>query len=401
MATDHRDLRTGRTVWQDAPLPDIPLKPAAGTIEADVLIVGAGITGATVADALTEAGLNVAIAERRKPLCGSTMATTALIQFELDTPLIDLGKQIGEQRAQRAWLRSKRGVEALARRAKDIECDWKERATLYLAGNQLGGKALQEEAGARDAIGLPAEFIETGNLLQHYGIDNEGAIRSHGNAECNPVLLAGGLLRRAISRGATIYCPVEIVSLQEDETAVVAAAKHGARFKTRALIYATGYEMPDIVPCKETEVNSTWAIATAPQPDRLWPTKALIWEAAKPYLYVRTTPEGRVIAGGEDEEFSDEAARDALIGEKTATIERKLKTLLPQLKTEAEFAWTGSFGSSKTGMPAIGLIPGKSKSYAVLGFGGNGITFGMIAAEIFRAVLSGSPDSDAELFALR
>ena len=182
---------------------------------------------------------------------------------------------------------------------------------------------------------------------------------------------------------------------------MTARSKDGAIFKTRALIYATGYEMPDIVPCKETEVNSTWAIATAPQPDKLWPTKALIWEAAEPYLYVRTTAEGRVVAGGEDEEFSDEKARDALIAEKTAAIQRKLKALFPQLDVEAEYAWTGSFGTSKTGMPAIGLIPGKSHSYAVLGFGGNGITFGMIAAEIFRAALTGAPDPDADLFAFR
>jgi glycine/D-amino acid oxidase-like deaminating enzyme len=401
VATDHRDLRTGRSIWQDFASPDIPIQPASGNVDADVLIVGAGITGATIADTLTEAGLNVAIAERRKPLCGSTMATTALIQFELDNPLILLAKQIGDENAQRVWLRSKRAVESLEQRAKDIECNWKGRTTLYLAGNILGGKDLKQEYAARDAIGLDAEFIDRKTLMERYGIDNDAAIRSHGNAECNPVLLAGGLLRRAISRGATIYCPVEIASLTEDKNRVGARDKSGVEFKTRALIYATGYEMPDIVPRGDTQVTSTWAIATAPQPDKLWPTKALIWESADPYLYVRTTPDGRVIAGGEDEEFSDAAARDALIGEKTSTIERKLKALLPQIDTQAEYAWTGSFGTSKTGMPAIGLIPGKLRSYAVLGFGGNGITFGMIAAEILRGVLTGAPDPDAALFAFR
>lgn len=58
---------------------------------------------------------------------------------------------------------------------------------------------------------------------------------------------------------------------------------------------------------------STYALATRPQPRKLWPRQAFVWEASDPYLYMRTTDDGRVICGGEDEEFKDEARRDALI----------------------------------------------------------------------------------------
>ena len=50
----------------------------------------------------------------------------------------------------------------------------------------------------------------------------------------------------------------------------------------------------------------------------------MIWEASDPYLYIRTTPDGRVICGGEDEDFADDEKRDALIPRKTATLRRKL-----------------------------------------------------------------------------
>jgi glycine/D-amino acid oxidase-like deaminating enzyme len=50
-------------------------------------------------------------------------------------------------------------------------------------------------------------------------------------------------------------------------------------------------------------------------------------------------------------------------------------------------------------MPSIGLIPEKSRSYAVRAFGGNGIVFSMIAAEVLRGFLRGPPDPDADLFA--
>lgn len=117
------------------------------------------------------------------------------------------------------------------------------------------------------------------------------------------------------------------------------------------------------------------------------------------YLYIRATPEGRVICGGEDETFSDEDSRDALLPSKTKTLERKLAKLLPRLETRAEFAWTGSFGQSATGLPTIGQVPGLPNCWIALGYGGNGITYSRIAADIIAGALSGRPDIDADLYA--
>lgn len=109
-------------------MPEIPSQPAVGAIETDVIIVGAGITGAIIADVMTEVGVDVALVDRRGPVRGSTVATTALIQFELDTPLFKLAEQIGTERAQRMWKRSKRAVDSLARRVEGIACDWPDAA---------------------------------------------------------------------------------------------------------------------------------------------------------------------------------------------------------------------------------------------------------------------------------
>jgi len=105
-----------------------------------------------------------------------------------------------------------------------------------------------------------------------------------------------------------------------------------------------------------------------------------------------------VIVGGEDEDIDDEAARDALLPAKIAALQRKTRTLLPWLDTSADFAWAGTFGESDNGLPSIGSIPGMPSCYAVLGYGGNGITFSMVAAQIIRMLLRGQRDPDAELF---
>ena len=113
LATHQKDLRTGRSLWMSRPSPSVATKRLASDLSTDVLIIGAGVSGAMVAEQLTEAGLDVVIVDRRGPLQGSTPASTALLQYEIDEPLSKLSKAIGQEKAQRIWRRS----EARARRA--------------------------------------------------------------------------------------------------------------------------------------------------------------------------------------------------------------------------------------------------------------------------------------------
>ena len=89
-----------------------------------------------------------------------------------------------------------------------------------------------------------------------------------------------------------------------------------------------------------------------------------------------------------------------LIPKKIAAIARKLGKLLPDVDTEPAFAWAGCFGESATGLPAIGRIPGAARCFAVMGYGGNGITFSAIAAQLIQREILGLRDPDADLFAL-
>lgn len=114
---------------------------------------------------------------------------------------------------------------------------------------------------------------------------------------------------------------------------------------------------------------------------------------------MRATVDGRVICGGEDEEFTDEDKRDKLLAQKTTQISKKLGKLIPGLDASPDFAWTGSFGTTTTGLPYIGAVPRHPRIFAVMGYGGNGITFSQIASEIVSAALVGLNDTDAASFA--
>jgi glycine/D-amino acid oxidase-like deaminating enzyme len=114
MLTQKRNLRTGLTYWQSRPCPRIPVVPLRADRTTEVIVIGAGMTGAMAAEALSAAGLRVTLVDRRGPLQGATSATTALLQYEIDTPLTVLQRTIGHADAARAWRRSKLGLESLA-----------------------------------------------------------------------------------------------------------------------------------------------------------------------------------------------------------------------------------------------------------------------------------------------
>ena len=397
-----RDLRTGTPFWLRRGDVRVPCQPLAADLTIDVAVVGAGVSGALIADAILRSGNSVAVLDRRGPVKGSTPASTALLQFEIDQPLIHLARKIGRERAVRAYWRSATAVDFLRGRIADLglRCGFRERQTVYLPGNVLNVTELKREAAARAEVGLRSRFIDAKMLRAMTGIERRGAILSSGAGEVDPAALVAGLWRSALTRGARIHAPAEVVDIQSGRSRVMLATAGGPVVRARHAVFATGYEVVKLVRSKGYKVMSTWAMATRPQPAKLWPGHCLIWEAADPYLYLRTTLDGRVIVGGEDEEFPDEARRDALIPQKIAAIRRKLARLMPALDTRPDFAWAGCFGASATGLPAIGAIPGAARCFSVMGYGGNGITFSVIAAQIIQRAIQGLPDPDADLFAL-
>ncbi len=396
-------LHTGTPVWGQQRRPPVDRGPSRKRKTIDVLVIGAGISGALVADLCSEAGLSVLVADRRGPIQGSSSASTALLQSDIDVPLTHLAEKVGLKDAQRHYQRSKLAVRALAERVHHlgIECELTDRESLYLAGEVLDAKELAKECQARRRAGLESELLLRDQLKAFFGFDRSAALLGGGNCSANPVQLTAGILNVATQRGARLLAPLEVTKLHETTRGVTAATKQGQTLHARYAVYATGYELPFAISKRDHQLISTWAIATKPQKRALWPGECLIWEASDPYLYLRTTADGRIICGGADEDFEDEDARDALLETKTKYLEAKLHAMLPGADPRAAYRWTGTFGTTPTGTPCIGFLPRHERTLAVLGYGGNGFTFSMIAAQVIRGYITGQVDPDADLYRFR
>jgi len=401
--TPQKRLHTGRSVWSDTPHPRLAVHALKQSLKCDVAIVGAGISGAFMADALSRHYDQLIVLDRRAPATGSTLASTAMLQFEIDTPLIELADQVGHAKATRAWRCSYRATQKLIRmvRAEKIPCGLADRDVLYLTGNEMGRRGMEKEARARNRAGLDCDFISGRELRVRYGIDRTGAILSLGAAVADPVALARGLLRKAKARGARLFSPTEVHDVLATRRGVMLAA--GANFiEAKAVIFCTGYERLKGLPSSGMKITSSWAAATAPHADYpSWMDRTLVWEAAKPYLYMRTDGNGRLIVGGEDAELDSPSYRSQTLNLKAGRLARKTNRLLPNVTPEWTHVWAGAFGESSDGLPVIAPVPDLPNCFTVMGFGGNGTIYSKIAAELMPGLLKGRLSEEGKLFKFR
>jgi glycine/D-amino acid oxidase-like deaminating enzyme len=132
----------------------------------------------------------------------------------------------------------------------------------------------------------------------------------------------------------------------------------GCRVRARHAILATGYESERLLGRRLARDNRTYAFATELVDDlRSWPDRALIWETARPYLYLRTTPDNRILVGGLDEREVTAAQRDALLERKCLQLQERLQGMFPGLEPQVDRAWCGTFLSTSDACLTSGRTP--------------------------------------------
>ena len=378
-----------------------PAYPPLGTdVRTDVVVVGGGITGALCAYHLAEAGVAVVVVDARTIGTGSTCASTALLQYEIDTPLHELKELVGLDHAVRSYLACARSIGQLEAIARKIGAsDFAYHPSVQYASKASHVEGLRKEATLRNEHGLAVELLEGSEVMRVIPFESPAALRSSLAAQMDAWRFTHALHAHSAQLGVAVHERTEVVDFRDHGAGIELRTSAGHRIHAKHLIYATGYESRHLLPKDVIDLNSTYAIVTeAGCSEEPWAENALIWETATPYLYMRTAPDGRIIVGGRDEPFRSPALRDALLAKKAEALIQDINGLFPDLGLRKEFAWCGTFGSTKDGLPYIDRSPTDAHSWFALGMGGNGITFSLIAAEILRDRILGRANIEAELF---
>ncbi|MGN6626408.1 MAG: NAD(P)/FAD-dependent oxidoreductase [Tepidisphaeraceae bacterium] len=397
------ELRSAHTPWSSPSLVPLPSPALDRDLSVDVAIIGSGISGALLAYRLLRADLgSVVMLDRRDISKGSIGASTALLQYEMDTRLTDLKAQIGCRDAERAYQLCLEALGHFDEIVTDLggDCGYSRRQSLYLSGEAADAIALYDEYLARKSAGIAVEYLDQAALRRAYGIHRGAAIRSKDAAEVDPARLTRRLLVDAHARGLKLHGNTGVKRYEPTADGVILHTEAGPVVCAKKVIFATGYETQEFLGQSFVSLSTTFAVVSEPVHSfGPWHDRCLVWEAADPYFYCRTTQDHRIIIGGEDEPLLDPAARDRLIPAKTQTLVEQFHTLFPEIEFRPSKTWAGTFAASDDSMPYIGQHPRFPNGYFALGYGGNGITFALIAARLIRDDLRGERNEDGRLFA--
>lgn len=396
-------LTSNRTFWQSRGTQTERFDSLRTDVSCDTVIVGGGIVGALAAYQLSRRhSSSIVLVDKRHPGNGSTSASTALLIYELDIHLTDLVKKIGKKKAVRIYklsLKSVRLMRKLMHRL-GVPAAYRTKKSLYVAFTKKDANALKKEYDLRKKVGFNVRFLTAQELKREFQIDGRAGIISQEAAQVDPYQLTNVLLQKARENGASIHGTTEIASLDSGKDGCTLVTTAGNVIRARTVIMATGYESTKYLKKKLADLKSSYVIVSKPVPGlrKHWLSSHLFWETARPYLYVRTTDDGRIMVGGEDEDFADEKRRDALLAKKSRLLAERFRDVAPDLPFVTDYAWAGTFAETPDGVGYIGMPKEWKDVYFVLGFGGNGITFSVLAIGLLLGMLRGKPSPDARLF---
>jgi glycine/D-amino acid oxidase-like deaminating enzyme len=395
------DLTTGYPYWLiNSGLPDSYPK-LDRSIRTDVVIVGGGISGALTAYYLINAGIPCIVTDARTIGLGSTCASTSLLQYELDKPLSELAEQIGLQPAVRAYTKCLEAIDILEKISKEINFTrFEKQESLFFAAYEKDKKGIKTEFLCRKKAGFEVKLLNESDIKKQFGFDAPAAILSSKAAATDAYLFTHALLQSGIKKGLRVFDRTRISKIEYKRKGVKLITEDGRLIRANKMVNASGYEITEFIDKKIVQLHSTYALASEnmQKSDLPFNNGTLMWNTEDPYLYMRLTEDNRIIIGGRDEKFYDPHKRDKLIKKKSELLKRDFLKLFPKIDIIPEFIWAGTFGSTHDALPYIGTYDKTPHTYYALGFGGNGITFSVVAAEIIRDMILGTKNEDKVLF---
>ncbi|QGY47688.1 FAD-dependent oxidoreductase [Maribellus comscasis] len=377
------DIRSSEPYWLKKNAFEKSYPSLNRSLSTDILIIGGGITGALIAWKLLEAGKEIVLVDRRDVCNGSSAASTAMLQYEIDVPLFKLIEQRGMETAVSSYKNCEKAIFALKKIVDETgsKCDFEFKKSIYFTSRKSDVNMLKEEFSTRKKFGFSVEWLNR-NMLNDLGLNARVGIQSESGAIMDPFKLTYDLLKLCAQKGAAIFDKTDIEKVGQKGKKLIAVSSENYTIQANHVIHCTGYESVNTLKKKVVDLKSTYALASEsfdPVPPGF--KNHIYWDTSSPYLYFRGTSDNRIIIGGGDEPFKNAGVRDALLHKKSDFLSKQFKACFPAIQFKPDYTWAGTFGETKDGLPYLGKPNPAVNEHYVLGFGGNGITYSVMAMD--------------------
>jgi glycine/D-amino acid oxidase-like deaminating enzyme/nitrite reductase/ring-hydroxylating ferredoxin subunit len=362
--------------------------------DADVVVVGAGVTGLTTAYLLARGGKRVIVLERGRCAAMDTGHTTAHLTMVTDVRLAELVKTFGRNHAQAAWDAGLAAIgtidEIVREHAIDAGFEWVDGYLHAPPGDDAVNVAdFEDDAALAAELGFDVELVPSVPLVERPGLWVANQARIH------PRQYLAGLAKAFVASGGRIHEESEVSEFCDDTLGVkvnrhrvtcadIVMATHNPLVGVGSVAAATLFQTKLAL---YTSYVIAGRVARGTVPDALW------WDTADPYHYLRVAPQGEhdlVIFGGEDHKTGQQEDTDACY----RRLEGRLRAIVPDVSLTHR--WSGQVIETPDGLPYIGQTA--DHQYAATGFAGNGMTFGTAAGVMISDAILGRANPWTDLF---
>ncbi len=369
----------------------VPVKyPAISKNEvSEVVIVGGGISGLSVAYELLTRGKSVVVLEGKELGAGETGRTSAHLSNALDEGYQKLQTLFGIDGAKLAAESHTAAIDWIENivKTENIDCDF-ERVDGYLISDDKN--LLDNELKATHQSGLKEvtlSEIKVANQLHQ-------CLLFPGQGQFHVMKYLNGLAEAIIKKGGKIFTNSLVTTVEESEQLIIKIKDY--QVTCQAAVIATNTPFIDrfTMHTKQAAYRSYVVGLTIPQGQV---NTALYWDTKEPYHYVRvvagTDGNDILLVGGEDHKTGQ--ANDAAL--RFRHLSDWAKTMFGIEGKEA-FTWSGQVMEPIDGLAFIGRNPGSKNIYIVTGDSGHGLTHGTIAGILISDLILGKDNTWTDLY---
>ncbi|HEY8401352.1 MAG TPA: FAD-dependent oxidoreductase [Cytophagaceae bacterium] len=368
-----------KSLWIDKAGTALSLPTFKGVEEADVVIIGAGITGLTSAYLLAKAGKKVMVLEALSIGAGTTGNSSCHLTTDIDEEYRNIYKSFDKTTIRLVAESRLKAIGLIEQISKEhsIECDFRRLPGYLYTEIPENVQDIKEEADYALEAGLSVSLVDDVPLP----FKAVKALRFDGQAEFNVQKYLHGLAKVCQSLGCRIFENSRVVNLEEKDDYVLVNTRNG-QVKTPIAIEAT--HLPiffNVLQALSSPYRSYMIVAkiNGEYPD------GLFWDDVDPYHYTRTyrTQEGSfLVVGGADHKTGHETNTEI----NYERLEQYIRSRYDVLSIE--YKWSSQYYKPSDGLPYIGRSPFSRRVLVGTGYSGDGLVYGTVAAIIHRDIIN-------------
>ncbi len=356
--------------------------------KADVVIIGGGVSGCSIAYHLAKAGQqNIVVIEKAYLTSGATGRCGAGVRQQWGTKM--------------NCILAKKSVEFFETAQEELNYDgdieFKQEGYLVISSNQEESDMFKDNVALQNSLGIPSRVLtkeEAQAIVPHLNTDVvHSATFCPTDGHLNPFTMTDAFYKAAKTLGVKFYTYTEVTDIIKEENTIKAVVTDKGTIETSVVVNAAGGYAKEIAAMIDIDLpvySENHEILVTEPVEKVQGPMVISFSQN---IYCQQTPHGAFIMGRGDPNMPpghDVSSSHTFLDEMSKTVTR----LLPPIgNLRVIRQWGGLYNMSPDHQPIISDVTDVQGFYVACGFSGHGFMLAPITGQLISEMIAGLPPS--------